>query len=79
MRAFLVARVLDPMHAKDQEAARNGELSANDVLTYEFDEDRGTLRTLRIRNYGDQRRLNELRNAIRWTVRRMYEKTLQSQ
>ena len=79
MRAFLVARVLDPMHAKDQEAARNGELSANDVLTYELDEDRGTLKTLRIHNYGDQRRLNEIRNAIRWTVRRMYEKTLQSQ
>ncbi|MGB9022799.1 MAG: hypothetical protein WCC94_05110 [Candidatus Bathyarchaeia archaeon] len=77
LRAFLVARVLDPMHVKDQEAARNGQLSANNVLTYELEEDSGTLRTLRVHNYGDQRRLNELRNAMRWTVRRMYEKTLQ--
>jgi hypothetical protein len=77
LRAFLVARVLDPMHVKDQESARNGQLSANNVLTYELEEDSGTLRTLRVHNYGDQRRLNELRNAMRWTIRRMYEKTLQ--
>lgn len=78
LRAFLIARVLDPMHAKDQEVARTGQLSANNVLAYEVDEDGGTLKALRVRNYGDQRRLAELRNAIRWTVRRMYEKTLQT-
>lgn len=78
LRAFLVARVLDPMHAKDQEAARAGQLDANSVLVYEMDDDGGFLKALRVRNYGDQRRLTELRNAIRWTVRRMYEKTLQT-
>ena len=78
LRAFLVARVLDPMHMKDQEAARTGQLGVSNVLVYEVEEDGGILKTLRVRNFGDQRRLAELRNAIRWTVRRMYEKTLQT-
>lgn len=78
LRAFLVARVLDPMHAKDQEAARAGQLSANNVLVYEVEDDGGVLKALRVRNYGGQGRLSELRNAMRWTIRRMYEKTLQT-
>jgi hypothetical protein len=78
LRAFLVARVLDPIHMKDEESARAGQLSADRVLTYEVVEDGGALNSLRVRNYGDQRRLTELRNAMRWTVRRMYEKTLQT-
>jgi hypothetical protein len=78
LRAFLVARVLDPMHLKDEESTRAGQLSADKVLTYEVAEDGGALKSLRVRNYGDQRRLTELRNAMRWTVRRMYEKTLQT-
>jgi hypothetical protein len=78
LRAFLVARVLDPIHMKDEELARAGQVSADRVLTYEVVEDGGALKSLRVRNYGDQRRLTELRNAMRWTVRRMYEKTLQT-
>ena len=78
LRAFLVARVLDPMHTKDEESAKAGQLSAERVLAYEITDDGGTLKVLRVQNYGDQRRLTELRNAIRWTVRRMYEKTLQT-
>lgn len=79
LRAFLVARVLEPMHMKDQEAVRNGQLAADRVLTYDLQDDDGVMRGLRVRNYGDQRRLAELRNAMRWTIRRMYEKTLQTQ
>jgi hypothetical protein len=78
LRAFLVARVLEPMHMKDEESARAGQLSADKVLAHEVADEGGALKSLRVRNYGDQRRLMELRNAIRWTVRRMYEKTLQT-
>jgi hypothetical protein len=78
LRAFLVARVLDPIHTKDEELARAGQLSPDRVLTYEVVEDGGALKSLRVRNYGDQRRLTELRNAMRWTLRRVYEKTLQT-
>lgn len=78
LRAFLVARVLDPMHVKDEESAKAGQLNAERILAYEMADDGGALKSLRVRNYGDQRRLAELRNAIRWTIRRMYEKTLQT-
>jgi hypothetical protein len=78
LRAFLVARVLDPMHTKDEEAARSGQLGADNVLAYDVQDEGGTLKAVRVRNYGDQRRLGELRNAMRWTIRRMYEKTLQT-
>jgi hypothetical protein len=78
LRAFLVARVLDPMHVKDEELAKTGQLSADKILTYEMADDGGALKSLRVRNYGDQRRLTELRNSMRWTIRRMYEKTLQT-
>jgi len=77
LRAFLIARVLDPMHAKDGELARTGQLNPNLILVYELQEDEGILKALRVRNYRDQSRLTELRNAMRWTIRRMYEKTLQ--
>jgi hypothetical protein len=78
LRAFLVSRVLDPMHAKDEELARTGQLSPDLILSYEVQEDRGILKTLHVRNFRDQGRLTELRNAMRWTIRRMYEKTLQT-
>jgi hypothetical protein len=78
LRAFLVARVLDPMHVKDEESSKAGKLVADRILAYEVADDGGALKSLRVRNYGDQGRLTELRNAIRWTVRRMYEKTLQT-
>jgi len=78
LRAFLIARVLDPMHVKDQESTKAGQLSADKILAYEMADDAGALKSLRVRNYGDQRRLTELRNAMRWTIRRMYEKTLQT-
>ncbi len=78
LRAFLIARVLDPMHAKDEELARTGQVNPNLILVYEVQDDEGVLKALRVRNYRDPGRLTELRNAMRWTIRRMYEKTLQA-
>ena len=78
LRAFLISRVLDPMHSKDEELARTGQLDPDLVLRYEVQEDRGILKALHVKNCKDQGRLVELRNAMRWTIRRMYEKTLQT-
>jgi hypothetical protein len=78
LRAFLVARVLDPMRVKDEELAKAGKLTGDRILAYEMADDGGALKSLRVRNYGDQGRLSELRNAMRWTLRRMYEKTVQA-
>ena len=75
LRSFLVAKVLEPMISKDKDAATAGSLPPDDMLTYDVEQEEGRLKVISIRNYGDDRRLLELKNAIRWTLRRMYEKT----
>jgi len=76
LRAFLIGRVLEPMQSKDRESARTGELSAERILSYRIEQDGNLLKTIVITNYGDERRLLELKNAIRWTLRRIYEKSV---
>lgn len=75
LRSFLLAKVLEPMQAKDKEAASAGTISPERILTYNLEEEDDRLKAIHIQNYGDDRRLLELKNAIRWTLRRMYEKT----
>ena len=75
LRSFLVGKVLEPMRVKDKEAAATGVMLPENVLNYYVEEDGDRLKAIHIQNYGDDRRLLELKNAIRWTLRRMYEKT----
>ena len=75
LRAFLVGKVLEPMQAKDREAAGAGAIPPESILTYNLEQETDYLKAIHIQNYGDDRRLLELKNAIRWTLRRMYEKT----
>jgi hypothetical protein len=74
LRAFLLGKVLDPMQTKDKEAASSGAIPPDDILSYDLKEEEGYLKAIHIKNYGDDRRVLELKNAIRWTLRRMYEK-----
>jgi len=74
LRSFLLAKVLEPMQSKDKEAATAGSLQPEKMLTYDVEQEEGHLKSIHVQNYGDDRRLLELKNAIRWTFRRMYEK-----
>lgn len=74
LRSFLLAKVLEPMQTKDKEAAAQGSIPPDNILTYNLEQN-DRLKAIHIQNYGDDRRLLELKNAIRWTLRRMYEKT----
>ena len=76
LRAFLIGRVLEPMQSKDRESARTGQLSTDRILSYRIEQDGNLLKTIVITNYGDEKRLLELKNATRWTLRRMYEKSV---
>ena len=67
------------MHVKDEESTRKQGLSPDQVLSYEIDREANSLKQIHVKNYGDERRLNELKNALRWTFRRMYEKTIGTQ
>ncbi len=79
LRSFLVGKVLEPLHVKDEESTRKQELSPDHVLSYDIDREANSLKQIHVKNYGDERRLNELKNALRWTFRRMYEKTIGTQ
>ncbi len=79
LRSFLVGKVLEPLHANDEESARKRGLSPDRVLSYDIDKEGMLLKEIQVKNYGDERRLNELKNALRWTFRRMYEKTIGTQ
>lgn len=74
MRAFLIGRVLEPMQAKDREFQRQGQLPPDQVMSYKLSEAENALKELVVENFGDDKRLLELKNSIRWTLRRMYER-----
>jgi hypothetical protein len=74
LRTFLIGKVLEQMQVKDKEAAASGTIQPEAILTYSVEQESGKLKAIHIQNYGDERRLLELKNAIRWTFRRMHEK-----
>ncbi|MEM2897218.1 MAG: hypothetical protein QXG01_06595 [Candidatus Bathyarchaeia archaeon] len=74
LKTFLIKKVLEPMQTKDKEMASKGEITPDKIISFRIETEGNYLKSLTIRNYRDERRLNELRNAIRWTLRRMYEK-----
>ncbi len=74
--SFLINKVLEPMRKKDLESVRAGEKSEDEAFNYEISQEGNNIKALVIRNYGDERRLVELKSAIKWTLRRMYERSV---
>ncbi|MEM1515050.1 MAG: hypothetical protein QXH24_03255 [Candidatus Bathyarchaeia archaeon] len=72
--AFLIEKVLNKMHEMDEEAVKRGELTPEEVLSYEIKRDGNTIKEILIQNVTPQRE-RELRSAIRWTLEKMYEKS----
>jgi len=75
-KTFLIGRVLEPIQARDRESSRAGQLPPDKILSYRVEKDGNILKELVVTNYGDERRLLELKNAIRWTFRRIHERSL---
>lgn len=76
LRAFLIAKVLEPMRKKDEEAVKAGRIEEKDAFSYTVEEEGGIVKRIIVKNFGDERRLTELKNAIRWTLRRIYERVV---
>lgn len=74
--SFLVERVLAKMQESDREAASRGETSPDKILSYNITRDGDIIREVAIRNIRPGR-LRELKSAVRWTLEKMYEKTIQ--
>ena len=74
-QSFLIRRVLSKMQEREQEAVARGELPQDALLSYEVIQDEGgVIRAIEIRNVKPHQ-FRELKSTIRWTLRRMYEKT----
>ncbi len=75
--AFLINKVLTKMREVDQEAIKRGELMPEDALSFEIKTDGKAIREILIQNVTPKRQ-RELRSAIRWTLEKMYEKTMKT-
>lgn len=71
---FLITKIINGMISKDRSDAMNGKISPDEMLTYRVNQDGDIIREISIRNYGDERRAVTLKNSIRWTLEKMYEK-----
>jgi hypothetical protein len=71
---FLVERVLTKMQESDQEVARTGEITPDEIFSYNIVRDGDMIREIAIKNVGSER-LRELKSTVKWTLEKMYEKT----
>lgn len=72
--SFFVNRILKGFEAKDKELSSSGKLDAQQVLSFDVEESDGMISKVKIRNYRDKNRLNEILNTISWAFARMLEK-----
>jgi len=73
--AFLVERVLAKMQEKDREAASREEITPDKILSYHITREGDIVREITIRNITPDRS-RELKSTLRWTLEKMYEKTM---
>lgn len=74
-RSFFLGRILDGMKVKDEEKVRNLQIKESESLTYNVEEsENNIIRKIRITNYRERERLNEIFNTCAWVFSRMIEK-----
>lgn len=75
-RSFFIDRILGGMQKSDAEKVRSGSLQEHESISYEIDADPGTgrLRSILIKNYGDERRASEILSTAGWSFARMLER-----
>lgn len=71
---FLITKIINGMISKDRSDAMDGKTSPDEILTYRVIQEGDIIKEISIRNYGDERRAMTLKNSIRWTLEKMYEK-----
>jgi hypothetical protein len=71
---FLVERVLNKMQEKDREKAKKGQITPEEIFSYDVIRDGNFVRKIVFKNVSLPRR-RELKSSVRWTLEKMYEKT----
>ena len=73
-QSFLIDRVLANMKTTDEARATTGEITPEQILSYQVEMDSELIKSLTIRNYGSDRRLREIQSSLRWSLDKMYDK-----
>jgi len=72
--SFFIRDVLEAMRERDYEKYSRGEIQPGQILDYRIQSDEnGVLQKIEILNVSDEKRVREIKSAIKWTLRRMYE------
>jgi len=74
--SFLVNRVLEGMKKRDEEKIANRQLPIDKKIDYEIKLDGDIIKEIIIKNVIEEERVTSIKNAVKWTFTRMYEKYL---
>jgi hypothetical protein len=73
-QSFLIDRVLANMKTNDESRAATGEITPDQVLSYQVEADGEVMKSLHVQHYGGERRLREIQSSLRWSLDKMYDK-----
>ncbi len=69
---FFVERILGGFQQEDKRRVENGEIEWEDSFDFDIQAEDSILQGVFIRNYGGEERLDEIRNALRWALEKIY-------
>jgi hypothetical protein len=76
-QSFLVERVLDNMRSADEDRVTRGEITADEILSYDVVKEGERILRVVVRNFGGERRMREIQSSLRWAFDKMYDKLRQ--
>ena len=57
----------------DEELAKKKMLDEKNIIKFKVKAPNDILQEIVIRNYGDEKRVDEIKNTIRWTLEKIYQ------
>jgi len=69
---FFVERILGKFQQEDRHRVENGEIEWDDAFDFDVKSEDNILDEMIIRNFGDDARLKEIQNALRWALEKTY-------
>lgn len=71
--SFLVGKILSGMVKADEELVKQKKLDEKKVFKFKVKAPDDILQEIVIKNYGDQKRVDELKNTVRWTLEKIHQ------
>lgn len=69
---FFVERILGKFQQEDRHRVENGEIDWDEAFDFDVNAEDNILDEMIIRNFGDESRLKEIQNALRWALEKTY-------